>query len=416
MNILLRVLWREYRTRVRSPIFLIVTAIGLLLIVGGSIFMKQMGESGRERPVKVTVVDQTGWALAPLKAALAAQPNGPDGKPLAPVELTEAQASELAALQTQVKERDLDVLLVMTGQDPASFAATIASGSLGDMGRANERIAPVLEGVVRAARIQASGADPKVIQAVTAPVQIKTEFQTATGSEDLGARIGVASFFMAALYGTTLTFCAFVLQGVLEEKTSRVAEVLIATVKPFVLMAGKVIGVGLVGLTQLLIWAGGYTLADKIGLPVMELGSVGVPDGIWGWLVLYFITGYFLYASLFAAVGASINRMEESQAAMTPLMIPIIIAYFLSFMAIQDPAGTVARISSLVPFTAPTVMLSRILLGDPAPWEIGLSIALLILTGIGTTWLSAKIYRAGILRYDGRLSLKAAFQSLRHRA
>ncbi|HLO02270.1 MAG TPA: ABC transporter permease [Symbiobacteriaceae bacterium] len=409
MRQFLLVMLREYQSRMRARAAVIVIMIGLVLMVGGSALLNTLSKSESAKPVEVTVLDQTGWVLPGLQAAVAAT-EGAEGRP---IKLSTATETDEAKLLTQAKEGAIKLLLVLTGKDALSFKATFYSSSLGNMGTGQERLGPLLDGVVRSQRVQAVGADPKVIAALTAPVPIQAEFLAASGSSGIGQRIGIATAFIAILYTTILLFCSLVLQGVLEEKTSRVAEVLIATVKPMGLMAGKVVGIGLAGLTLLLIWAGGYLLAPAAGVLVMPLEAVGIGPSIWGWLILFFVMGYFLYASLFAAGGASISRLEEAQMAQMPLMIPSIIAYMVSIFAIQNPTGTVAVICSYIPFTAPTVMLTRILLGEPAVWEIALSITLTFLTGIGLTWLSSRIYKAGILRYDGRLTFKGMLQSLR---
>jgi ABC-2 type transport system permease protein len=405
MRNLFLVMRREYTSRLRSPLFAILTVLVAVLIVGGSILVNRlMNQTGSDKVV-VTVLDQTGWALPGVEAALKGQAEGG-------VTLTKAEGAA-TDLEAKAKAGEVKLLLVLAGTDPNAFEATFFSASLGGLGRAQSRLGPVLEAVVRGQRVMAVGADPKVVQILAAPVTIKSEFLAGGGEAEIGARIGVASAFMGALYGAILVFCSFVLQGVLEEKTSRVAEVLVAAVRPVQLMAGKVMGIGLLGLTQLVIWAGSYLGAQRLGLPMMKLEAAGVSSWIWAWLILFYILGFFLYASLFAAAGASINRLEESQAAMLPLMVPIMVAYFLSFAALQDPTGRLAQIGSFVPFTAPTVMLTRLLLGAPAPWEVALSILLLILSGIGLTWVAARIYRAGILRFDGRLSWRASLQALR---
>jgi ABC-2 type transport system permease protein len=405
----LLVMMREYQTRMRARTTLVGIVLGLLLLVGGSILMNTLSNSEKEKPVEVTVLDQTGWALPGIEAALAA----PDGSDARPVKLVPAAETDEAKLQGLAKEGEISLLLVLKGADSLSFNASFYSASLSDLRDGQERLGPVIDAVVRSQRVQAVGADPKVIQALTAPVPIEAEFLAASGSSGLGQRIAVATTFVAMLYMTILMFCSMVLQGVLEEKTSRVAEVLVATVKPMGLMAGKVLGIGLTGLSLLVIWGGGYLLAQAAGLPVTELKAVGLGPSIWAWLLLFYLLGYFLFAALFAAAGASISRLEEAQTATFPLMVPSIIAYMVSMLSLTDPTGTVAVVCSYIPFTAPTVMLTRILLGEPAAWEIALSILLTLLSGIGLTWLSSRIYKAGILRYDGRLSFKAMLQSLR---
>lgn len=412
MRQFLLVMRREYVTRMKSRPALILMLIGLIALVGGSVLLGTLSKSQSAKPIEVTVLDQTGWVLQPLQAAVAATAGG-EGRP---INLTPATETDAALLKAKAKEGQIGALLVLEGKDALSFSGTFYSSALNSLGAAQERLGPLVDAVVRSQRVQAIGADPQVIQALTAPVPLQAEFLAASGSSGIGQRIGIATAFVAVLFSVIMVFCSLVLQGVLEEKTSRVAEVLIAAVKPVGLMAGKVVGVGLTGLTFLVIWAAGYLLAQGAGLPVTPLETVGIDPWIWLWLILFFILGFFLYASLFAAGGASVSRLEDAQMAQLPMMIPGMVAYMVSIFAVQNPAGSMAVIFSYIPFTAPTVMLTRLLLGEPAPWEVALSVVLMVLTGIAMTWLSSRIYRAGILRNDGRLSFKGMLQSIRRGA
>jgi ABC-2 type transport system permease protein len=260
-------------------------------------------------------------------------------------------------------------------------------------------------------------------------------------SFDVANGIGYITAFL--IYITLFIYGTMVMRGVMEEKTNRIAEVIVSSVRPFQLMMGKIIGIGAVGLTQFLIWI------VLIGLISTLLSSMIPPDVLqqvqenssqipgssqqgseairnlaeaqvtlssinWGLVVFcfifYFLGGYLFYAALFAAVGSAVNEdPQDAQSLMLPITLPIILAIVIMINAINDPGGQLATWSSIIPFFSPIVMMARIPFGVPdtvSYWELGLSMALLVAGFIFTTWLSAKIYRTGILLYGKKPTLK----------
>jgi ABC-2 type transport system permease protein len=234
-----------------------------------------------------------------------------------------------------------------------------------------------------------------------------------------------------------------VMRGVMEEKTNRIAEVIISSVRPFQLMMGKIIGIGAVGLTQFLIWIvliGILTTVATSIIPPEVLQQVqqsqeGMPGTSqqsseafktlataqltlssvnWGVVVFcflfYFLGGYLFYASLFAAVGSAVNEdAQDAQSLSLPITLPIILAIFIMMNAINDPGSSLATWSSIIPFFSPIVMMARVPFGvpDTVPyWQLGLSMLLLVAGFLATTWLSAKIYRTGILSYGKKPTWK----------
>ena len=258
---------------------------------------------------------------------------------------------------------------------------------------------------------------------------------------ELASGIGYVTAFL--IYITLFIYGVMVMRGVMEEKTSRIAEVVVSSVKPFQLMLGKIIGIGAVGLTQFLIWivliAAFSTIAmslipadvmaqmqqAKDAMPASNaetseaisaianakatLAAVNWPMVIGGF-IFYFIGGYLFYASLFAAVGSTVNEdAQDAQSLTFPITIPIVLAIIIMINAINDPTSSLATWSSIIPFFSPIVMMSRIPFGvpDTVPfWQLGLSMALLVLGFLFTTWLSAKIYRTGILLYGKKPNWK----------
>ena len=254
----------------------------------------------------------------------------------------------------------------------------------------------------------------------------------------------ISGFCAVLIYISVLIYGTQVMRGVMEEKTSRIVEVIISSVKPFQLMMGKIIGVALVGLTQFMLWivltAGLFTIGTKlIGQPkekatsAMDSRMGGMPGQadvqqkmangnnpvadvmkaidtlniplIIGCFLFYFLGGYLLYSALFGAVGAAVDSETETQQFMFPIMMPIIAAIAFAQIAVRDPDGPLAVWTSMIPFTSPVVMMVRIPFGVPG-WQLAVSMGLLVLGFIGTTWLAARIYRVGILMYGKKTSFR----------
>ncbi len=261
--------------------------------------------------------------------------------------------------------------------------------------------------------------------------------------------IGIISAFV--LYMFIFIYGSQVMRGVIEEKTSRIVEVIVSSVKPFQLMMGKVIGIALVGLTQFLLWVflSGAILfvaktaflpesasssntemlnsmsgMDASALPAnkmastmetvfQNLESINVTE-ILIFFLIYFLGGYLLYASLFAAIGSAVDNETDTQQFMLPVTIPMIFAIYVAMSAIENPHGPLTYWCSLIPFTSPVVMMVRLPYDVPM-WEKLLSVGLLVLTFIGTIWMAAKIYRTGILMYGKKVNYKELFKWLTYR-
>ena len=227
---------------------------------------------------------------------------------------------------------------------------------------------------------------------------------------DDDGKAGVAFFAILILYGQLLTYGYWVAAGVVEEKASRVVEVLLATVKPRDLLAGKIIGLGLLGLAQLV-------LAGGVGLALAELsGAIDLDRTTLETLavvLVWFVFGYALYACLYAMTGVLVSRQEDLQSASTPLTFAIVLAFVVAFPALEDPSGTIARVASIVPFTSPIVMPVRVALEDANAIEIAASLALLAGSVAALVPLGARIYEGAILRTGRPLKLAEAWRAAR---
>ena len=301
----------------------------------------------------------------------------------------------------------------------------------------------------------------KIMKEVESTVKVQTILISEEGEEkktSTGLSMGIAYVSGLLIYILTFMFGAQVMRGVIEEKTNRIVEVLISSVKPFQLMMGKILGIALVGLTQFFLWivltliivsyAQSTFLPDDLPIPNNQItqsimsadqnpgeeavqNAVSVPELnefqavlesakainwplILGSFLIYFLGGYLLYAALFAAVGSAVDNETDTQQFMMPITMPLLLGLFVSMAAFQNPDSSLVFWFSFIPFTSPMVMMARLPFGVP-PLELIISMALLILTFIGTTWMAAKIYRTGILMYGKKPSYKELVKWLRYK-
>lgn len=302
---------------------------------------------------------------------------------------------------------------------------------------------------IRELKITASGIDKNILNNLkTSVTLIPKQLDDSTTQEESSYRVYVATFLggimMFLIYIVIFIYGNMVMRSVMEEKTSRIVEVIISSIKPFQLMLGKIVGVGMVGLTQFAIWAVIFPLLYLlVGLlfagrlqalqqsPMM--GQQGQPSGMEGldpgeinqalaelgsfnygyiivFFILFFICGYLLYASLFAAIGAAMgDDWGEGQSLTLVVAIPVIIAFYMGVAVVENPNGTLGFWASLIPLFSPIIMPARIVF-DPPIWQILLSLALLIGTCLFFVWMSGRIYRVGILMYGKKTTIKELFK------
>ena len=236
-----------------------------------------------------------------------------------------------------------------------------------------------------------------------------------------GFRYAIAYASALVMYMVVLIYGMWVAQGVVAEKNSRIMEIMVNAARPTELMYGKIIGIGLAGLMQLLpilavAGIGLYSqqaLADALDVTGIDFSGIdfgAISVTLVGFFLVYFLLGFLLYAALYAGVGSLVDRQEDVQTVMTPMTFAIVIGFFAAIFTLSAPDSMVARVASIVPFTSPMAMVPRILLGDPATWEIVLSIVLLVAAGYLAVVLAARIYRMGVLMYGQKPSLKVVFQ------
>ncbi|HTQ11383.1 MAG TPA: ABC transporter permease, partial [Fimbriimonadaceae bacterium] len=241
----------------------------------------------------------------------------------------------------------------------------------------------------------------------------------AGATEEKGAALFTVLIFMIILYTTFLMYGMQNMKGVIDEKTNRIVEVIIASVRPTELMIGKIVGIGLVGLTQYLIWS---LIAMNLTLPAIagilttpESGIPQIPISMILYFILFFVFGYFLYASIYTAIGAPFNTDQEAQQlSMVPMFFIVSVwAFFPSLM--NNPNGGVAIFASLFPLTSPLAMFLRTSMGQPPGWQVALSIVLLIASTLLIAWVAGRVYRVGILMYGKKPTIPEIARWVRYR-
>ncbi len=318
-----------------------------------------------------------------------------------------------------------------------------------------ERIRSSIEDALYENRLESQGIDMKEVDAARIPVNVITRTLSESGTSEetytgismaVGMGAGILIYLFIFLYGVQ------VMRGVIEEKTSRIVEVIVSSVKPFQLMMGKIVGIALVGLTQFILWvvltvilfgiAQSTVLSEfsdlsnpavqqnmMPGMPGQASGQTSLANSELGDIykgfmninfihvlfafLFYFLGGYLLYSALFAAVGSAVDNEADTQQFMMPITLPLVIAFVAAQFIMQDPEGPLAFWFSIIPFTSPVVMMVRLPFGVPV-WELFLSMSLLVVTFIFMTWLAGKIYRTGILMYGKKVSYKELWKWLKY--
>lgn len=435
---------REYWTRVRKPSFIIMTILGPLLIGFMYAALIWIALSEDRPPVVINVSDNS---EARISHSLKKYNRDP--------KITFVwKHDNLQQAERNLSEGSYDAILYFP-RDPVNNPGGIflEFDNWPDM-TTRQNVEWSCQQLVESYRLQAYDFDPEIYTRIRAPFRLKSiPILKKTDNETppelkfaIGFTVGFLIYLFILIYGVQ------VLRGVMEEKTGRIAEIIVSSVRPFQLMSGKIIGIAMVGLTQFLIWAiftgvivsivsavlvGGSnpgTLQETMAQ--MNAGSMNqgmgdrpdlgiladlFSDASFSWLyvllfsfLFYFLAGYLLYSSLFAAIGSIVDSDSDTQQFMLPVTLPLVFSIALAQVALKNPDGPVALFFSMFPLTSPIVMMVRIPFGVPY-WQVGLSAVILILSFIGTTWLAGKIYRTGILMYGKKITYKELWKWLRYR-
>jgi ABC-2 type transport system permease protein len=408
---------REYLERVRTRWFIFATVFGPIFF-GAMIIIPAVMAKRSKSTVEFSntrILDATTTGLGHRVAD--AMNRGRAAGALAPqvvVLKTDAISQAESTATRQVMKKQLSGYLIvdegtLRGEE-VRYAGRNAT-SLGDM----ERVRSSVKEAVLAQRLEQAGIDSSRVRGMTfIPLKLNPERITDKGRGGSGTvSIIFAGAIAFLLYMTIVLYGQNVLRGVLEEKTTRVAEVVVSSVQPETLLAGKILGVGAVGLTQQILWVITTVLMFKLRQPILAKFGVStmpfaLPEisiGLALLLLLFFLLGFVFYSSLYAAVGASVNSEQEAQQAAQPMLILLVATAIFINPILINPTSTLSTVMSLLPFSAPIIMPLRLALG--VPWyELVISLVGVLLACWGATWLAARIYRVGLLMYGKRPTLR----------
>ncbi|MDZ7360849.1 MAG: ABC transporter permease [candidate division KSB1 bacterium] len=422
------VLRREYLARVKTKGFIIGTIVLPLVMLAMFVVPVLLVFLKSDESKQIVVIDQTGVVFDSLYAAL--DETNEAGQRLYNFVQQQVPDEELEtakkSLSARVNKGEIDGYIIIPRSvfenGSAEYYAKNVSNEI-----ENDDLEDAISDIVTQARIQRRGLDAAKIQQMIRPIRLNTIRVKEGGKEekDPGFTFAIAYFLGFFIYMAMFIYGAIVMRSVIEEKTSRVIESVISSVKPFQLMTGKIFGVGAVGLTQFLIWAAVMGLLSLYSLQMAalfvdnpaSLQDVALPTvslSALGFFVLFFVLGYFLFSTLYAGVGAMVNSEQEAQQMMLPISLLIVPPILLITYVISNPSSQTSVILSLVPFFAPILMLARLTVEAPPFWQIAVSIGLMIVTILGMTWIVGRIYRVGVLMYGKRPSLREIIRWIRY--
>ena len=407
---------REYLVRVRKKSFIIMTILGPILMAALLVVPTYLAEENQENRI-IALNEDANYILEDSEF----------------IHFTTIPTSEAELLKTDFSESSFYALLNIEGENFTLYSNQQISLSV------SKSIEIQLEKLIEHEKLKLLGIDLQMLEDASTEINITTKIISEDGntsnsqaeaSMGIGFISGILIYMFIFMYGT------MVMRGVIEEKTSRIVEVIISSVKPFQLMMGKILGVSLVGLTQFILWilltiiistiaelafldvnvmATEMNSSDQsvILAQVAELtGGINLLQ-IFLAFIFYFLAGYLMYSALFAAVGSAVDAEADTQQFVLPITIPLILSFVLITPIMENPDGTLAFWMSIIPFTSPVIMMVRLPFGV-ASWEILLSMGVLVSTFIATSWLAGRIYRTGILMYGKKASYKELWKWLRY--
>ncbi|WP_310554397.1 ABC transporter permease [Flavobacterium sp.] len=434
MSILSLIIKREFIAKVRNKSFIVMTFLSPLLIVGLSFFVGYLATMNKDEVTKIAIHDELSILKADFKNTKETVYVDLSGMPLQLAKDTASKNYEgLIFIPKVANIQELSEKVQYISDDSPSMKFIITTEK-------------VINNKLTQANLAVLGFDNDKIEKAEVSSNIHlTKFSgedTIKGINEMKIAIGGAFGYLIMMF--IVIYGNFVMRSVIEEKTSRIIEIIISSVKPYQLMMGKIIGNSLAGILQFAIWAivGGilmFSISAFFGIQTGAESSVDpemvgkVQEGLGitiqsyvkeilnlplGTLIssfiIYFIGGYFLYSSFYAAIGAAVDSETDSQQFLLPIIMPLILGVYIGFFTVvNDPHGTVAIIFSMVPLTSPIVMLMRIPFGVPW-WQLAISITLLFATFLGVVWFAAKIYRVGILMYGKKPTWKELYKWLQY--
>lgn len=419
---------REYLERVRTRSFVIFTLLMPAAMAGMVIIptkIAEMNTGGEHRLVIVANDAKLGAGVAQELTGGKAKTSTDDpsgeqqfGGPTtyAIAVVGDTSDAERDRLNKEVIDGKITGFLWLTNDALATHQILYSTKEAADFGQSSDLRNAVRTAVTKE-HLQQRGMNDREIDSLLTPIRLDTVRVEKGKKGTSGVTVFLTAFSMVfLLYAVVLVYGMAVMRSVIEEKSTRILEVLLSSVTAKELLAGKILGIGAVGLTQVLVWVIFATVFSVPGLVAAKsfLGAMHIPVVGMFAFAIFFLLGYLLYSSMYAAIGSMVNTDQEAQQMQWPAMMPILIAIFLMNAVIQHPNSPLAFWLSIIPFFAPILMLVRILIEQPPMWQIVLCIGLMLATIYGLVTLSARIYRVGILMYGKRPTLPELRRWLRY--
>jgi ABC-2 type transport system permease protein len=408
---------REYLERIRSKTFLLFTLLMPALMAGSILVPAKLAEmkSGTARRIVVVSVnvDLATSIKQQLLAPSSADTSSSSSEEAAlkgefVVQVNTTPTDELRdTLRQQVSAGTIDGFLWLNEEELANHKATYSARDITDF-QTNAAVRSAVRAALVKQYLAQKGLTGPQVEKLLTPVELRTVHITKGHEGASGMVVFLTGFIMVMLlYVNVLVYGISVMRSIIEEKNSRILEVLLSAVTAKELLAGKILGVGAVGLTQILIWLVIGALVSAPGTLAAKayLSGVHIPLSAIVWFGVFFVLGYFLYSTMYAALGAMVNSDQEAQQMQWPALLPILLSIFLAAPVMQHPDSEMAVWLSLVPFFAPILMFIRIMVEQPPTWQLGFCLALMLATIYGLLALSSRIYRVGILMYGKRPTL-----------
>lgn len=428
------IIGREYSVRVKKKSFILTTILTPVLMAAliliPSLIMLYQGEKQQ----KMMFVDRSGLVKPYFESDKSVEYQFADTN------------ADVAQLKADFDNLGIDVLVFVSALDSANNVAVTTYSKEPVSLETKNAISRKVETAVRDYKLRTYdivGYD-EIMAKVSTSVPVEALSLTDDGGEkedSVEAYMIIAYIMSFLIYIFTFMFGNMVMRGVIEEKSSRIIEVMVSSVSSFELMMGKIIGVSLVALTQFLIWivltvllvaGGGLLFGGQMAASGAEVaaGAMGAEEALSGgflpgiteglaslnlpylvvFFLVYFLLGYLLYASMFAAVGSAVDNEADTGQLSLPITIPLMLGIFIMLHTFQHPSSPLSFWASIIPFTSPMVMLARLPFGVVPGWQLALSIGLLVVTFVLVTWISARIYRVGILMYGKKATFKDLYK------
>lgn len=435
MKKFLTVVKREYIQRVRAKMFIVSTLL-LPVVMSFFLLVPAIILSIETPPMRVAVVDQTGKMFSQIRQALSSDQQGTAEQnansselratrprrtfsrfTLEEVNATSQPLDQIRArLDQRLRARELDGYVILPPDFLSQGKAEFINRNPGDL-FSPQALQSAINRAAREQRLIDAKVDTKTREDLFKPVELQSVKAGAVGSQQSNSNAGFAVVFGVGfvMYLAILMYGQIVLGAIIEEKETRIAEILFSSVKPFTLMMGKLVGVSLVALTQLAIWGTAFGVFAVYGVGL--LASEGMRDSIpsipflhFIYFGLFFLLGYFIYATIYALVGSMVTTAQEGGQLAMPIILILVVSFYLFWPVSRAPDSPFSFWVSMIPFSAPVAMLVRIVTQTPPFWQIALSLVIGFSTVFVIMWLASRIYRVGMLMYGKRASIPEAIR------